>query len=113
LAGGWLWGAPGLAAGFLLATGFGTFYVLFAAYASIEGHTAPVRRFAAVWGRALIGAAAAGGVSAFLIANGWTGVASLGAAAAGFLVALALAVALAWLRSPRAIPWKSRLWNGI
>lgn len=111
--GGWLWGAPGLAAGFLAATGFGTFYVLFAAYALAEGQTRPLRQFAAVWGRALVGAAAAGGSSAFLIAKGWTGVASLGAAAAGFFAVLVLAVGFAWLRTRHMIRWRTRLWSGI
>ena len=111
---GWFFGATGVAAAFLAATVAGTFFPIFAAYARRHS-LAPGPLFAAIWLRSLVSGCVAATVSAALIARGWTGAASLGAAALGGVAGLLVAASFAaWRgRACSGDRLARRLWAGL
>ncbi len=111
---GWFFGANGVAAAFLASTVAGTFFPIFAAYARRHS-LSPAPLFAAIWLRSLVSGCVAAGVSAVLIARGWTGAASVGAATVGGLAGLVVAMSFAAWRG-RTLPGEGmaqRLWAGL
>ncbi len=111
---GWFFGAEGVAAAFLASTVAGTLFPIFAAYARRHAlQAAPI--FAGIWLRSVASGCVAGLVSAGLIARGWTGPASLGAAATGGVTAVLLAMGFAWWhgRPHRGVGPAARLWGGL
>ncbi len=111
---GWWFGAAGVAAAFLAATGAGTFFPIFAAYAR-RHHLATGPIFCGIWIRSLVAGGLSFGCAHALVIHGWQGPASLAAAGAGGGAGLLLAAAFAWWqgRTQLHLPPLARLWSGL